>query len=404
MGVLIRKHRGVVIFTGIAKLAVIMLVVSLASSFIDTIWAIYLEGLLKNISLVSFFSAFLTVISFASCFFIIPLVEKHNKSKLFMLSLFFIAISYFLFMINKNLYFFIALASLLTLFTALRASSFGIIIRDRSGKRQLSRNEGIMYTFFNIAWVIGPLIAGYLADAYGIPLVFGISSVFIFLSLIIFRISKINDANIKKRSDTKLLKNFLDFFKNKNRIKAYIISGGANLWWILIYLYMPIYIIQHNLGDIWIGYFLFAVAVPLILFEYPASKLAGRIGFKKMFKIGFLSVAIVSFSCFFISNIYIILGLLVLGSIGISMVEPTTEAYFFDILKTKGEESRYYSIYNTTIDANHFVGKFLAGALLLFTPFKAVFLFFAFFMFLYFLLAFRIKEVKEYMKGMQRGS
>jgi len=41
------------------------------------------------------------------------------------------------------------------------------------------------------------------------------------------------------------------------------------------------------------------------------------------------------------------MALLVLASIGIPMLEPTSEAYFFDILKGD-EEYRFYAPYNAT--------------------------------------------------------
>ncbi|MEK6820259.1 MAG: hypothetical protein AABX71_00935 [Nanoarchaeota archaeon] len=55
MGVLIRKGKGVFIFTGIAKLAVIGLLVSLSSALIDTIWAVYMDGFMHSVVLVGFF-------------------------------------------------------------------------------------------------------------------------------------------------------------------------------------------------------------------------------------------------------------------------------------------------------------------------------------------------------------
>ncbi len=398
MGVLIRKQGGVPVFTGIAKIAIVLLIVSFAYSLVDTIWAVYMESLVKNVSYVSFLSAFFTIIAFFSFFIIIPIVEKSKKSTLFSLSLILIAVTYILFAINKNFYIFIIIACILTFLTSLRITSFGIIIRDKSNEKKLCRNEGLVYTFLNIAWVIGPLIAGYIAQSYGIPVIFILSGIFIFIAFFVFKISKIYDSNIKKKVDINIIKNFFSFFKSRNRVMAYIVGGGASFWLILIYLYMPILIMRSGLNKIWIGYFLFAHAVPLILFEYGAAKWAGKAGFRKVFKAGFFIIFLFTAAAFFVTNIYLIMVLLVFASIGLAMVEPTIEAYFFDVLKTKEEESKYYGPYNTAIDSAHFVGKLLAGIMLIFAPFKFIFLFFALFMFFYFLITFKIKEVKEYLR------
>jgi MFS family permease len=252
-----------------------------------------------------------------------------------------------------------------------------------------------MYSFANIAYVIGPLIAGYTAEKMGISLIFVLSAIFIFIALFLFKLSNIRHKNIKEKIDANFIKNFLDFFKSKERSLAYVVRGGVNLWWILIYLFIPLYIIRNGLYDRWVGYFLFAIAIPLILFEYKFSKIAGKYGFKKMFKIGFLIPAVIAFICFFISNIYIIMGLLALASVGLAMVEPTTEAYFFDILKSREDECRFYPSYSTTMDVNNFFGKIIASTLLIFLPFKAVFLMFSCFMFIMFLLSFRVKKIVE---------
>jgi len=394
VGILVRKQKGIFVFTGIAKLAVIGFIVALASAYISTIWAVYMDSFVNSVVIVGFVSAFLTLVSFISYFYFIPLIERTDKSKIYSFSLLAIAILYLLFAINTKFYIFIILAFIVTIMYTLRTTSFGIIVKDYSAKKQLSRNEGVMYTFFNLSFVIGPLIAGYVAEKFGINIVFTLSAIFVFLAFFVFRISSIKDKNVKKKTDGSLVKNFFDFFKSKERVLAYILGGGVNLWWILIYLFIPLFIIRNNLHELWIGYFLFAVAVPLIFLEFIFAKLAGKIGFKKMFKIGFLIPCIFAVSCFFFSNVYIILSLLVLASIGLAMLEPTTEAYFFDILKGK-EELRFYGPYNTTMDVNNFIGKIIASTLLIFLPFRYIFLIFAGFMFIMFLISFRIRDVVE---------
>lgn len=395
MGVFLRRQKKVYKITTIGKLGLVSLVVTLAAAYIDTIWAVYMESLVNNVSIVSFISAFLTAVAFFSFFFLIPIIEKNNKSKLFSFAIFFIGIIYILFAINKNLYIFIALSTILMVLIGIKITSFGIIVRDKSSKKQVSRNMGLVYTLFNISWLIGPLIAGFVSEKYGISLVFLLSAIFVFLALFLFKIINVNDANIKKKVDKNVVKNFFDFFKDRDRTFAYILGGGVNFWLVLIYLYTPLFIIKSGLHIKWVGYFLFAIAIPSVLLDYIISKKAGQIGFRKIFKIGFFILFVSALSCFFISNIYIIMGILVFSGIGLSMIEPTTEAYFFDILKSKKSESKYYGPYNTAIDSAHFVSKVLGGLILLFFPFKSIFIFFALAMAGYFFFCFFIKNVNE---------
>lgn len=250
-----------------------------------------------------------------------------------------------------------------------------------------------MYTFANIAWLIGPLIAGFVSEVLGINFVFFLASFFILTALLLFKIFHIKDNKIKKTLDTNFSKNFIDFFKSRERVLAYILGGGVNFWWSLIYLFIPLLIIK-SLHVSWVGYFLFAIAAPLVTTQYYFSKLAGKIGFKKIFKIGFLIPSVFVLFCFFTSNIYLIMLFLVLASFGLAMLESTTEAYFFDVLKGK-QDLRFYGPYNTTIDVNHFIARIISSFIFIFLPFKFIFLFYGLAMFGFFLLSFKIKDVIE---------
>ncbi|MFZ5955705.1 MAG: MFS transporter [Nanoarchaeota archaeon] len=395
MVVFARKKQGHLIITSLSKLAFITLVVSLASAFTSTVWAVYIDSFVHNTSKVGFISATLTIVSFIAYFYFIPLIEKSDKSRLYATTLILFIISYILLAINRSFYIFLILAFIITIVTALRVTCFGIIIKDKSSKSKLSRNEGIIYTSMNFAFLIGPLIAGYFAEILGVNFIFLLAALLFALAFVAFKLSKIHDVNKKKKIDGNLRKNFIDYFKNKKRIIAYIIGGGINFWFVLIYVYMPLYILQNGFHEKWIGYFLFGAAIPAILFQYKLSEKAGKIGFKKIFKIGFLIPCIFSILCFFVSNFFLILIFIILGTVGISILEPISEAYFFDILRNKEEELRFYGPYNTTIDVNQFLGEVLPAALLLFLPFKFVFLFFGFIMFLIFLVSLGAKNVVE---------
>ena len=393
MSILINKQRGFV-FTNVARLAIVSFIVSLAFALIATIWAVYLDSFVNNMAIVGFISAFLTLVSILFYFILVPLIEKSSKAKIYSYSLLFFSITYALFVINTKFYFLIILAFVLTILQTIRTTSFGIMVRDKSSKKNLSRNEGLTYSFMNLAWVIGPLIAGLLSEKYGINMIFILSAIFIFIAFLMFKFLRIKDNNIKKKAHSEIFKNFKAFFKSKDRILSYVLSGGVDLWWTLTYLFIPLLIIREGLGIKWVGYFLFAVAVPLIMFQYIFSKLAGKVGFRKIFKIGFSIPFLFALLCFFIGNIYLIMLFLVLASIGLAMLEPTTEAYFFDLLK-KDEECRFYGPYNTTVGLNQLIGKIIPSILLIFFPFKFIFLFFSFYMFIMFVISFKIRNIIE---------
>ena len=66
----------------------------------------------------------------------------------------------------------------------------------------------------------------------------------------------------------------------------------------------------------------------------------------------------------------------------------------FDILGGK-ERYRFYGPFNTSIDFGNFVAKIFGSVLLIFLPFRYLFILFAAFMFIMFLLSFKTKKVIE---------
>ena len=385
--------RGFPILTQIDKLGLVGFISSLGLACVGTIWAIYLESFLHNASSVGFLISFFTITSLVTFIFLIPIMEKNSKIKLYSISLFLFIISYLLFSILSNIYAVVILGFIISIVVSLRINSYGIIVIDKSKKQKLAKNEGLIYTFMNLSWLIGPLIAGFLSSKYGVKSVFLISALFIFISLFLFHIFRIRNNQTPKRKDH-ILKATIDFFKNKNRVGCYFLSGAINFWWALIYVYIPILIIESGFDAKIVGYFLFGIVIPLILFTYSFGKLAGKIGFKKIFFIGYSILGIAAIISFFLSNLFLILGVLILASVGAAMVESTSEAYFFDII-SKNQRDKYYGIYNTSIEVNHGIASFLGAVILFFFSFKYLFLLYAVAMFVIALVSLKIKNIIE---------
>lgn len=378
----------------IDKLGIISFTSALGIAVIATIWSVYLESFLHNPAYVGFLTGILTTISIISGIVLVPVIEKNSKTKIFFISLIIYLLSYSAFIFIENIHAVILIGIIIAITSVLRITSFGIILRDKSRDNQVSRNIGLIYTFLNLSWLIGPIIAGFIVAKYGFKGVFSIGSIFILASISLFLIFRVKDNSISKKIDGKYFKIIKDFFRNKNRILSYIISGGITMWWGFIYIYIPLYIISKGLNEIWIGYFIAAVALPLILLEFYFGKLTARIGFRKIFFMGYLVLTIAAVSCFFLDNIFIILIILSLASIGAAMIEPTTEAYFFDIVSKKQREE-FYGPYNTTIDLNHAVAGIFGALILLILPFEFLFLFFGGLMLIMTLISLKIRNIVE---------
>ena len=378
----------------ITKLGVTYVFLSIGISLAATIWSVYLNSFLNNISLVGFLTSLFTVIGVFAYLILIPLIEKTNKAKMFIVSLVFFAISYLLLSVYSNIYVVIILGILIAIFSSLRVTLAGLVVRDNTEDDSVSKNEGVIYALLNSAWFVGPLIAGYLAKVYGFSSVFFFAAVFVLMSIFVFNFFRIKDNRKTKNLDKHIFRVVIEFFKNRERTLTYILTLSVSFWWTFIYVYMPIYIVDKGYGALLLGFFLAGVSVPLIFCDYISGKIANKRGFKKLFFVGFISLGTLAISCFFISNIYVVSGLLILASVSVSMIEPTSEAYFLDIIE-EDERDKYYSIYTTSVNVGSLVGSLPAAALLLFLPFNSLFLYFGIPMIVLAFLALSIKDSYE---------
>jgi MFS family permease len=375
----------------IPGLGVAQVFTSFALAMITTIWALYINSFVNSIQQVAFISTFLSVVSLISFFLIAPLIEKNDKSKLLLYSLLIASAFYLFFAYVKSFWVFIVFASTLTIIHAVRISSFGVLVKENSGKKEIANNEGMIYSLLNLGWLLGPLIAGFVFSFFEFKGVFLIASGFALTAFLILSAVKIKDHYINKDADGDFFKNLIGFLKSKERVLSYGFSMGMHGWWALVYIFMPLLTINNGLNEKFVGYFLFAIVVPLILLEYPFSKIVGKRGYGFQFKIGFFLTAIVAFSCFFTENIFLIMFFMTLSGVSTALIEPTVESYFMSVTKGK-ETGKFYGPFNTSKDMGLIAGKFFPGILLGFFSFKSVFLFFGFFMFAMFLLAYFVKK------------
>lgn len=380
--------------TPIRSIGLILFVLGIALALISTVWSLYIKSFLGNDAYVGLLNSFFLFISFLTYFFIIPLIEKSDKYKLVIKMLILVSIGYFLYFFINNIYIFLFVASIMAVLGPIRISATGILIRHNSSRMNLSKNEGFIFSLFNLSFLIGPLLGGFLLAFTGIRSLFLISAAMFIVSIFVLRSSKLDHGDVKKRVDKKVFRNFLDFFKKKERVRAYFIGMGVTFWWSLIYIFLPLHIVKE-LSNSTVGIFLALVTVPLISLEYFFGKKAGKKGYKKLFFIGFLIPAIISLlSFFFYFNIYFIMIAIILASFGLAMVESNSESYFFDILKGK-QDQRFMSIYNTSAVSGGIIGQLLFSLTLLALPFQYVFLIYAVAMISFAFLSLSVKKVIE---------
>lgn len=364
------------------ELSIVRIFISLGLAGIDTIWALYLSSYGLSDSMVGFLSASFILVALVISFYSTIILEKINEYKLLVGSLIIYILVYLIFSQFKNIYLFLGLCVIMTIIAVFRRESFNILFRDNANDKTLNEEEGLLFTLLNISWVIGPLIAGFILATYNLQKVFLSSAGFMSLALILLMNLNIKKIEKKRENlDENILSNLKDYIKKKELNISYLIGTGIEIWWALIYIYIPLFIVKEGLGEEMVGIFLSGAIIPLVLFEYKFSKLSQKKGFKKFFVYGFAFLGVCAIIGFLSQNIYFTLIVISLASLGMAALEPLMDTYFFKQVKSN-EEEKFYPIFSTSAEIGSFLGKIAIAGILLFFANEYAYLIIGIFMFI----------------------
>ena len=247
------------------------------------------------------------------------------------------------------------------------------------GKNESSTGSkrGLALTLMSVAAVMGPLTMGFivgdndsnLSRTYFVSA--GIFSCFLLLVLIHFRSFK--DPAYKEMKVLRAIRSFWEQLDLRNVFLAHFTLQVFFSWMVI---YAPLYL-ATEVGFGWdsIGAIIAVGLFAYVIFEYPIGYIADKlIGEKEMMALGFVILAITSSWMAFMVNAPVLswMILMFLSRIGASLVEATTESYFFK--HTKGSDANIMSFFRLTRPLAMVLGSLLGAVSLLYLPFNLTFI------------------------------
>lgn len=249
-----------------------------------------------------------------------------------------------------------------------------IFLENLSKDKDTGGIRGTYLSSMNVAWLISPLVAGFILTDHDYWKVFLLASILLLPT--IFLLAK----NFRDFKDPKYEK--ADFFKTlhllkerKNVYRILINNLILKFFYSWMVIYTPIYLHEH-IGFDWkiIGIMFAFMLLPFVLFEIPLGKLADKkIGEKEILNLGFIIMAITTASLSFITSTNPITWALLLFAtrVGASMVEVSTETYFFK--KITSRDANILSLFRMTNSFAYIFSPILASFLLFFISFNYLF-------------------------------
>ncbi len=309
--------------------------------------------------------------------FLPPLLEKFNQRKLLILSAFSAGLGFILFCFTGEVGLSLIFLACAQISFHVNGTAFNVLFKDSTRSvQEFTKDTGFMGSFTNLGWFIGPLLGGLTLSVAGFKGVFILSGCLVMLGgLYVWLFPFKTVVKERMQLDTKIKANLRFYLANPQLRIAYLQKMGIDVWWAFIWTFVPIFMLRGGYDAAAIGLFIALTQLPLFLFEFKTVNFVAKYGFKRIFIVSYVSLALISILSFFAfsSYLFLALGLILLGSLALSFLEPISNLFFFSKVSLL-EEEKAYPIYATSAPIGSMAAKILPGLVLVIFYDKAVFI------------------------------
>jgi len=235
--------------------------------------------------------------------------------------------------------------------------------------------RGIVMTIINSALITSILLVGFILKDNQFWKIYMTSAAILipFLFIIFIGFRKFKDPIYE---NLKILNTVKKVRANGAIRNIFISQFFLKFFYSWMVVYMPIYLHEY-VGFDWpkISIIFTIMLLPFILFEIPAGKMADKWwGEKEMLSVGFIITALFTMVIPFISipSFIIWTAVLFMTRVGASIVEISTESYFFK--HVQGDDADIISFFRMARPFAYIAGPITAIIALYFLPFQYIFL------------------------------
>ncbi len=262
------------------------------------------------------------------------------------------------------------------------ASGYGLyftidlLIESMSKKKTTGLTRGIYLAIYNLAYLVGPLLAGMLLKNNSFKLVYLIAGVFVIIMFLVFikDLEKIDiETSHRKISLPEMIKRLV---RSKNLFNVFIISLMLSFFFSWMSIYTPIYL-HSFLGFDWqqIGTMFAIMHIPYITLEVPIGRLADKYNCEKyLLTIGLAIIAVstAGLSIFADGSFWAWTIGLAITRVGASFVQVSSESYFFK--RVDAQDSHMIALYRNASPLAYIIGPTVGTIFLAFTNYNSLFI------------------------------
>lgn len=249
-----------------------------------------------------------------------------------------------------------------------------IFLERYTTTRKTGGVRGLYLTVVNSAWILAPLLGGYVlnGDDYRSLYIAGLLFLIPLVYLITRNLGHFHDPAYKHASLHSTLKKVLS---NRDLRRLFSVNIIINIFYAWMVIYTPIYL-HKTIGFSWeaIGFLLTIMLIPFVLVEIPAGRLAdSKLGEKELMSVGFAITGIATIALAFIvgASFWIWALALFMTRIGAALTEVMIETYFFK--KVPPEDANMLGAFRVTRPISTIIAPIFATVGLFFTDDRGLF-------------------------------
>lgn len=260
--------------------------------------------------------------------------------------------------------------------TALIVIGFDVVIEHLSKEKYTGGIRGVNLALGNLAFLIGPMIAGLIAEEFSIASVYFFSAAVIILMVLFFFSRFKNFAYSPTQERKEIFQNFVTLWKQKDLRNAYISGFVVEFFFATWAVFTTIYM-NGGMGFNWkqIGMLFALMHIPYIILEPIIGTIAdkhnneNKLMMLGLFIIGisFIGVALMDRPVFILWAL-----LLIITRIGASFGQVAHESYFFK--KVNDRNTNIISAYRSMAPLALLLAPIIGSIILLFTGYNGLFI------------------------------
>jgi len=288
----------------------------------------------------------------------------------------------------------IIFAALYLISSSIEWVALDVILESYSTDKMSGRIRGFHLMIFNLGFLFGPLLSVKILEKFNF---YGIFLALFFINTIILIISLTGLSHVNHRFKQELSAwGVIKKMVQRTEIaRIYYISFVLELFYALMIIYVPIYLLDLKLSWNDIGWIFTVMLLPFVLLQYPAGFLADKKWGEKKFIIFSLIIMLFSTLAVFFAtskNVAIWAAILFATRIGAALIEVLRDSYFYKEIDARDVDLIHF--FRTAMPMGYIVATALSSIVLFFLPTKYSFIIIAVIVLSALYPAFRLKDIK----------